>query len=162
MDYLKKLRRDEAEALSHIEKVKVLKAGAAMVKPVFLRPDDTADAILNKLKREDTNVCIVVDDERRFLGEISVEDIIRLFLHQVKNEPVTKILNVGYRRGFLYKKAENLMKKHKHSVKTGTPINRVIELVHKTGFDYIPVLDNDKKVLGVVTPSSVLALLQKH
>lgn len=36
------------------------------------------------------------------------------------------------------------------------PINKVINLVHKEGFNYLPVVDKDKKVLGVITPSSVI------
>ena len=73
------------------------------------------------------------------MGEISDEDLIRLFLYQVKYEPITEILNIGYKREFLYKKAEGLVNKHKSTVDLDTPINKVIELVYKEGFQYIPV-----------------------
>ena len=75
-------------------------------------------------------------------------------------EPLTKILNVGYKRKFLYKKAKELVNKHKSTVNLDTHINKVIELVYKEGFHYIPVLDKNKKVMGVVTPSSILDLLE--
>ncbi len=132
-----------------------------MIKPVFVYQDDDANKIIKKLKRENTNVCIVVTKDKRFVGEISDEDLIKLFLHQVKYEPLTKILNAGYRRGFLYKKAKELINKHKSTVNIDTPINKVIELVYKEGFHYITVLDKNKKVIGVVTPSSLIDLLQK-
>ncbi|MFH1788047.1 MAG: CBS domain-containing protein [Candidatus Altiarchaeota archaeon] len=161
-DDLKKLRKTDALVISEIEKVRRLTARDAMVKPVFAYQDEDSDKIIKKLKREDTNVCIVVTRDKRFVGEISIEDLITLFLHQVRYEPLTKILNVGYRRGFMYKTAEELINKHKSTVELDTPINKVIELVYKEGFQYIPVLDGKEKVVGVVTPSSLLNLLEAY
>ncbi|HHQ45569.1 MAG TPA: CBS domain-containing protein [Candidatus Altiarchaeales archaeon] len=137
-----------------------LTAKDAMIKPVFVYEDDGADKIIRKLKREDTNVCIVVTREKKFVGEINVNDLIRLFLHQVKYEPLTKVLGIGYRREFLYDRAGDLMNKHKSTVNLETPINKVIELSYKEGFNYIPVLDKKERVVGVVTPSSILDLLE--
>ena len=117
---------------------------------------------MNKLKKEYTNVCIVVTRNKRFIGEISNEDLIRLFLYQVRNEPLTKVLDIGYRKEFIYKKAKELINKHKSTVDHNTPINKVIELVYKENFHYIPVLDKNKKVISVATPSSILNLLRHY
>jgi osmoprotectant transport system ATP-binding protein len=76
------------------------------------------------------------------------------------NEPLTEVLQTGYRREFVHKRAGQLINKHKSTITQDTPINKVINLIHKEGFQYLPVLDKDKKVVGVVTPSSVLDLLQ--
>jgi osmoprotectant transport system ATP-binding protein len=127
---------------------------------VLVYEDDTGDEILKKLKKEETNVCIVVTKDKKFVGEISDEDLIRLFRIQVMNEPLTEVLQTGYRREFVHKRAVQLINKHKSTITQDTPINKVIELIHKEKFQYLPVLDKDKKVLGVVTPSSVLDLLQ--
>lgn len=156
----KKLREEGAITISETENIRKLTAKDAMIKPVFVYQDDDADKIIKKLKREYTNVCIVVTKDKRFVGEISDEDLIKLFLHQVRYEPLTKILNVGYKREFLYKKAKELINKHKSTVSIDTPINKVIGLVYKEGFHYIPVLGTNKKVIGVVTPSSILDLLE--
>ena len=165
-DAIKELREEQSESLLGLEEeenIKTVKiAKDAMIRPVFLYPDDDAERIMKKLKREDTNVCIVVTNDKKFLGEIGDEDLIKLFLHQVKYEPLVQILNIGYRREFLYKKAKELINKHKSTVNFDTPINKVIELVYKEGFQYIPVLDKNKKVIGVVTPSSLINLLQKY
>ena len=158
----KKPRGEESIAISETEDIKKLTAKDAMIKPILLYPDDDANKIIKKLKREDTNVCIVVTKDKRFLGEISDEDIIKLFLHQVKYEPLAQMLNLGYRREFLYKKAKELINKHKSTANIDTPINKVIELMSKGGFQYIPVLDKKKKVIGVVTPSSLIDLLQEY
>ena len=162
IDTFKKLRKEEATFISETEDIRRLTAKDAMIKPVFLYPDDDTNKIIKKLKREDTNVCIVITKKKGFVGEISNEDLIKLFLHQVRYEPLTKILNVGYKREFLYKKAKELINKHKSSVNLDTPINKVIGLMYKEGFHYIPVLDKNKKVIGVVTPSSILDLLQDY
>ncbi|MBU0762964.1 MAG: CBS domain-containing protein [Candidatus Altiarchaeota archaeon] len=161
-DYLKKMRECEAMGILESMNIKKLTAKDAMIKPVFVYSDDGADKILKKLKREDTNVCIVVTKDKKFVGEISDEDLIKLFLHQVKYEPITKLLGIGYRRAFLYKTADELTNKHKSTVNRDTPINKVIKLVHAEGFQYIPVLNKDRKVIGVVTPSSLLDLLEKN
>ena len=159
---IKKLREEEAITISKTEDIRKLNAKDAIIKPVFVHQDDDANKIIKQLKKEDTNVCIVVTKDKRFVGEISDEDLIKLFLHQVRYEPLTKILNIGYKREFLYKKAKELINKHKSTVSIDTPINKVIELVYKEGFHYIPVLDKNKKVIGVVTPSSILNLLQNY
>jgi len=165
-NFIKGLRREQSEdcfggdeeARQKTDK----RAKDAMVKPVYLYPDDDAERIMKKLKREDTNVCIVITKEKKFVGEIGVEDLMKLFLHQVKYEPLVQILNIGYRREFLYKPAKKLINKHKSTVKLNDPINKVIKLIYKEGFNYIPVLDENKKVVGVVTPSSLINFLQNE
>jgi CBS-domain-containing membrane protein len=156
------LREDQAELLSHQYEIKRLCAKDAMIRPVFLFPDDSSGTILKKLKKENINACIVVTKERRFIGEISDNDIIKLFLQQIRFEPLAKILNRGYRREFIYKKAKDLANKHKSFAKLDTPINKVIHLVHKRGFEYVPVLDSKGRVAGVVTPSSLINLLKDY
>ncbi|MEA3513920.1 MAG: CBS domain-containing protein [Nanoarchaeota archaeon] len=159
-DQINKIKEEEAITIYESENIRKLTAKDAMIKPVFIYQDDDSDRIVKKLKKENINVCIVVTSDKRFIGEISNEDLIRLFLHQVKNEPLTKILNIGYKREFRYKKAQELINKHRSTVNPDTPINKVIELVYKEGFHYIPVLDKNKRVIGVVTPSSILNLLE--
>lgn len=162
--FFKKTKK-QSEDILKFDKEKSFKkkiAKDAMIKPVFLYPKDTSETIIKKLKKENTNVCIVVTKEKKFLGEISVEDLIKLFLHQVKYEPLVKTFNTGYKREFLYKNAKQMINKHKSHVHEKEPINKVIELMYKEGFNYIPVIGKNKKVVGVVTPSSLINLLQKE
>jgi len=162
----KELREEQSADLLGLEEdenIKTVKiAKDAMIKPVFLYQDDDVERIIKKLKREDTNVCIVVTNDKRFIGEIGDEDLIKLFLHQVKYEPLVQILNIGYKREFLYKPAKKLINKHKSTVKLHDPINKVIKLIYKEGFNYIPVLDDNKRVVGVITPSSLINFLRNE
>lgn len=156
------LRKEQAEALLIEKDIKMLTAKDAMIKPILLHPDDDVEKILRKLKKEHINACIVVTKDKKFVGEICDNDIIKLFLQQVKYEPLVKTLNRGYRREFLYKKAKEMINNHKSFVRRDTPINKVIKLIWKEGFDYIPVLDSNDRVIGVVTPSSVINLLKDY
>jgi predicted transcriptional regulator len=156
------LRKEQADTLPMEEGIKLLSAKDAMIKPILLYPDDDVEKILKKLKKEHINACIVVTKDKKFVGEICDNDIIKLFLQQVKYEPLVKILNRGYRREFLYKKAKEMINNHKSFVRRESPINKVIRLIWKEGFDYIPVLDSNDKVIGVVTPSSVINLLKDY
>ncbi|MDK2850122.1 MAG: hypothetical protein PWR32_789 [Candidatus Woesearchaeota archaeon] len=144
------------------ENILKLVAKDAMIKPILIYEDDDSEKILKKLKREDINACIVVDKDKRLIGEISDNDIIKLFLHQVKYEPLVQLLNRGYRRNFLYKKAKDIVSKKKVFVRKETPINEVIEVVFKNEFQYVPVLNDNDEVVGVITPSSLINLLKKY
>ncbi|MFH1589881.1 MAG: CBS domain-containing protein [archaeon] len=156
------LRTKQAEILSENIKVRKLTAEDAMIKPVLLYPDDDVQTILKKLKKESINDCIVVNKNKTFLGEISNEDINKLFLDQIKKEPLVQKLNRGYKREFNYKSAKDLMNKHKSTAKLNTPINKIIELLCKECFHYIPITDDDEQVIGVVTPSSIINLLKDY
>lgn len=157
---VKELREEQAEYFVDTEEIPKYYAKNVMIRPVFLNKEDETETILKKLRKESINECIVIDDKGRFFGEVNDEDIIKLFLHQVKVEPLVQILNVGYRREFLYLKAKDLVNKHKNTVTLNTPLNKVIKLVYKEGSNYLPVVDKDKKVLGVITPSSVINFLR--
>ncbi|MBU0666039.1 MAG: CBS domain-containing protein [Nanoarchaeota archaeon] len=156
------LREKQIAIFSDEIKVKRLFAKDAMMKPVFLYPDDNVKIILKKLKKESINECIVISRDKKFLGEISDEDINKLFLEQVKQEPLVKTLNTGYRREFNYKSARELMNEHKSTATLDTPINELIELICQEGFHHIPIIDDNERVIGVVTPSSIINLLKDY
>jgi len=161
-DYIRGLREEWARAVSKTRLANKLVARDAMIEPVFLLPEDNGRDIVKKLKAEETNVCIVITKEGKFLGEISDQDLIILLLAQVEYEPLTRILNIGYMRELAKMKAKDLVNKHRTTVSLDTPINKVIGLAYKEGFHYIPVLDKNRKVRGVVTPSSLLDLLEEY
>ncbi len=157
---LQKLRDEQADFLDATENLPKLTAKDALIKPVFLYPEDNVKTILRKLRREDVNVCVVVNRDRSFVGKIGDDDIIRLFLQQVMDEQLTRQLDVGYSRTFMYHKAGELVNRHKTTITSDTPINKVIEIIFREDFQYIPVIDRNGRVIGVVTPSSLIDLLQ--
>lgn len=156
------LRKKQAELIENQIHHKKITAKDATIKAVILYEDDEINTIIKKLKKEDTNFVIVVDKEDRFLGEISVEKLIKLIAHKSLDEPLVKILDVGYHRGINFTTAKDHLSKHENIVKLDTPIINVLELVDKEGFNYIPVLNDNGKIKGIITPSSLLNLLSKH
>jgi len=155
-------RKKQVETLAEGLETKKLVAKDAMIKPVLVRDIADIPRVLKILKKEHINACVVVTKEKKYVGLISDNQIINLFLHQVKYEPLVQTLGRGYRREFLYNNAGELCKKQKSTVKTDDPINKTIELIHKEKFDYIPVLNKKDKVVGVITPSSIINLLKDH
>lgn len=75
---------------------------------------------------------------------------------------MSKILNRGYKREFIHKNAKEIANKHKITANLNTPINKIIELIDNKNSEYVPVLNNENKVIGVITPSSLINLLQKY
>ncbi len=159
---LKKLFVADIKYMSNMQLVEKLTAKDAMIKPVFLQQDDNIDTILQKLKRENTYTCIVINKKKEFVWEISVEDIIKLFLQQLNKLPLIQYLNRWYKTWIFYKTAIQLIKKHKNFVKEDANINKVIKLIYKVWFNYIPVINSQKQVLWVITPSSLINLLKDY
>lgn len=147
---------------ANLNEIKTLRAKDVMIKPIVIKFNERSDVILKKLKREDINFCVVVDNNKKFLGTISDGDIIRLFLNQVRFEPLVKILNMGYNREFIYKNASEISKNKNLYINVDTPINDIIKLIYKKNFSYLPVLNKRKNVVGVVTTSSIIEILKKY
>ena len=156
------LRKEQAISFADELFIRTLRAKDAMIKPFFLYSEEPADVVLKKLRKEHVNSCVVVTKEKKFVGKIGDNDIIRLFLQQVRYEPIVKELHRGYRREFIYKTAKDMINKNKLIAKVDTPINEVIEMIFKEDFEYLPIIDSKEKVVGVITPSSLIGLLKDY
>lgn len=159
---LKDLREREAIYFSKECDVEKITAKDVMKKPVILHSNDGNDKVLNKLKKENTSVCVIVDENEKYEGMINEKDIMKLFFLQVKSDPFVKLLNRGYRKSFIHKIASKMINKNSSKVTLDTPINEIIKLMNKKDYENIPVLDNNDKVLGIITPSSIINLLRNH
>lgn len=102
---LRKWETEDMKTIAHLGAIDQLTAKDAMIAPVFLQETDDISTILRNLRHEDTSACIVINKDNAFVGEISVEDIIKLFVEQLNTEPMIKYLTRGYKKGFLYKNA---------------------------------------------------------
>lgn len=153
---------EDMKTIAHLGAIDQLIVKDAMIAPVFLQETDDITTILKKLRHEDVSACIVISKRNTFVGEISVEDIIKLFVQQLQTEPMIKYLTRGYKKWLLYKNAWELCKRHKYIVHEDTNINTVIRHIYNPSFMYIPVVDAQKKVVGIVTPNSLINLLKDH
>ncbi len=161
MDF-KKLRAEQVEFIEEKFPHKKLLVKDAMIKPILLHADDEIEIIIKKLKKENHNYCIVIDDKNNFLGEISIEKLIKLIAHTSLNEPLVKFLDLGFKKGINFTTAKDHLVKHKNFVLKNDSIIEVLKLIDKKKSNYVPVLNEKKEVIGIVTPSSLLNLLSKH
>lgn len=143
-------------------KIPRLYAKDAMIKPLYFFADDPIQKVLDKLKREDLNVCIVVDKDKKFLGEIADEDLIKIMAYSALNEPITRILDRAYNKGFAGVKAGTLARRHKNIAREDTPINEVLKKIYENSEQSIIVVNQDNKVAGIITLSSLLRLLIRY
>jgi predicted transcriptional regulator len=127
-----------------------------MIKPIFLSLNDDIDQILWKLQSENINYCVVVDDKQHFIGEISDDILLKIIAHTSINEPLVKILDIWYRRGINFTHSKDYVKRHKNIVEEHTPIFDIMQLIDKKNIQFIPVINWQKQVVWVITPSSIL------
>lgn len=130
-----------------------------MIKPIFLFLDDDIDQVLWKLQSESINYCVVVDQNYHFIGEISDDILLKIIAHTSINEPLVKILDIWYRRWINFTHTKDYVKKHKNIVEEQTPIYEIMKLIDKKHIQFIPVIDEEKKVIWLITPSSILRFI---
>jgi len=130
-----------------------------MVRPTFFYENDSIEKVVKKLKREDCDICIVIDANKHFLGEIKDEHLVKIMADNAINFPLTKMLNVCYMRGFSWNTAKDIAQKSNNIVSEKTPINKILEIIYKKKHQNIIVLNKEKKVTGVITLSSILRFL---
>jgi len=159
---IKRLREEQAEYLDEQFSHKKLTAKDAMIKPIFLHRDDEIQIIIKKLQDEEHNYCIVVDEQKHFVGEISVDKLIKLIAHTSLKEPLVEILDIGFKRGINFTTAKDHLVKHKNFVYEYDSILEVLKIVDNNKSNYVPVLNDSQEVVGIVSPSSLLNLLSKY
>lgn len=134
----------------------------AIIKPVFLYPDDDIKTVKKKLQKKDNNICIVINKNKKFLGEVHEQDLLKLFIPQdmLDEQDIIDTLGVGYDKNFFAKRAKDLMKKHPFTISLDANIKDIIFLMFKQQIQYLPVIDKKEKVIGVITLDSLLNALE--
>jgi len=153
---------EQATGICLVSNIPKLYAKDAMIRPLFFYESDPVGKVLDKLKREDQNVCIVVDRGKRFRGEIEDLDILRIMAHTALNEPITRLLDRAYNKGLAGLKAGDLARYHRNTVTEDTPINMVLKRIYRNSDNSIVVLRKDRTVAGIITQSSLLRLLNRY
>lgn len=157
---IKKMVRKQINSIKGIADIPKLYARDAMIKPIYFFENDHVMMVVKKLKREEYNVCIVVDKNKRLVGEIRDEDLIMIMANTALKEPIPQILNHGYKRDIIFETAGSLAKNNRNTVFETDPINGVLKKAYKC--KNLIVLNKNKEAIGVITPSSLLKLLSEH
>ncbi|ABV34189.1 MULTISPECIES: CBS domain-containing protein [Pseudothermotoga] len=112
---------------------------------ISVKPDRTLRQVKEILRIKRISGLPVVDSERKLIGIVSIEDII-------------KALEGGY----VDDTVEERMTKNVVSIQSNSTLKDVIEVFEKWPYGRFPVVDSENKLVGIVTKNDVMmALLTK-
>ncbi len=126
----------------------------------FLRvsPKDSLGVLIQSLKEEETSA-VVVDEEEKLLGFVTVKDILRFF------EPPRgySIVGVGLLKRFSLNRAskvEDIMVKKPITIGVEDDLGRAIKLMLETGKHHLPVVDEENRVHGLLEVKDIIRLIR--
>jgi len=113
--------------------------------------NETLFEISKKLSEHKISGLPVLDDSGKIVGVISQTDIIKL-LKKYKEKELKKLV------------AKDILKRRKKLkvASLNTPIKRLIKLMAKYDVSRIPIIDKNKKVIGIVSKSDIINLISKE
>ncbi|WP_297510778.1 CBS domain-containing protein [Thermococcus sp.] len=126
----------------------------------FLRvsPSDSLSVLIQSLRGEETSA-VVVDEEGRLLGFITMKDILRFF------EPPKRYTVVGVNLLKKYSinrasRVEDIMVRRPITIGIDDDLGRAIKLMLETGKHHLPVVDDENKVHGILEVKDIIRLIR--
>lgn len=104
--------------------------------PVVAAPDRGAAEAMALMKRKGVDTVLVVDGENRLMGVVTVEKL---------SQRHREAQNIG-----------ELVDTDMPSVKAGSPARKAFDLLIRKKLDYLPVVDDNRRLLGLVTRTSMV------
>ena len=144
---LKNANSDTRQAINHLLKYPEDSAGSNMtVEFVDLRPTMTIREAIRRIRqigidKETINTCYVIDEQRHLLGTVSSRQLLL-------NESGTLISDIMN---------ENYIK-----VQTLEDQEEVAHTFQKYDLNVIPVVDNEERLVGIITVDDVVDILQEE
>ncbi len=144
-----------------------MKAKEIMNKDVItVSPEDTVTNLVKLMLDKSISGVPVVDEEQRILGIVSETDLIypEKSLHLPAFIPILDsfVFIEGFRetekeiRKMSAYKVEDVMTKDVITINEDQDIQDVVNLMIDKRINRIPVIDKDKKVIGIITRSNIL------
>lgn len=125
---------------------KVLTAADLMTSEVFSLPDAaTIEQASTALRQAGHDTACIINDEGSLIGLVSRLDLSKGMDHQLGHAPAISVMT------------------HKVvSVVSDTPLSEVRRIVVQRGVGTIPVLDDDEKLVGIISRSDLLREMYHH
>jgi acetoin utilization protein AcuB len=121
------------------------------------KADDSVEKILLMWQKTKKRVYVVTDENDKAEGIITLydvlEEIVPYFLKIDKSLNFfssNELINREKFKKLKTKKAKDLMTKNPITVNVNDDLMKVITLMYSYNFDYLPVVDENKKVIGIV------------
>ena len=107
-----------------------------------LNETDTISDASEVMKLEKSRHIPIVDKDYRLVGLVTYRDLIGALARKMENFPISSI-----------------MRKEVKAVEPDTPLKGAIEIMIINKYGCLPVVDNDRKLLGIVTEIDLLKIL---
>jgi CBS domain-containing protein len=139
--------------------------------PPTVRPDSPVEEVVRTLRDHELPGVPVVDDEGKVVGIVTESDLvlpddegdlhiphyINLFGGTIFLEPLSRFED-RLRKAFA-SKAGDMMTRDPDVVRPDTTVQEAARLIHESGHNRLPVVDEDGRLVGVVTRVDVLGAL---
>jgi CBS domain-containing protein len=139
--------------------------------PVTVRPETPVEDVVSTLKQHELHGVPVVDDDGHLVGIVTEADLvlpdeegdlhiphyIELFGGTIFLEPLSRFED-RLRKAFAAK-ASDMMTRDPDTVSPDTSVQEAARLIHDRGHNRLPVVDDDGRLVGVVTRVDVLGAL---
>ncbi|MEM1634378.1 MAG: CBS domain-containing protein [Candidatus Aenigmatarchaeota archaeon] len=118
---------------------------------IFANLDESLYEISKKLSSHNISGLPILDEQGKIVGIISQTDIIK-FLEKFGEEKLKEL------------KAKDIIKRRKKLVvaKPTTSLKALLKLMIKYDVSRIPIVDENRKVIGIVSKSDIIKLLATH
>jgi CBS domain-containing protein len=154
----------------------MIKASEIMNTQVYsIKPDNTIKEAVDLLAGKKISGLPVVDKENKIIGILTEKDIVEFSsdLHIIPLissttwiSPHTDISKISLsRKGFdmIYQeKVQNVMTKKVVTVTIVSSWDEIVKLMKNSKINHLPVLDDNKKLCGIITRTDLLNYLAEH
>jgi len=139
-----------------------MKIKDVMLKPVFISPDATKKDLFRVVKKNpQTDLFIIADKKRKFLGDLHINDLFLMFLPDDRYEDIGVELAFDIERKFFAKNAKELMRKHDFNCKPEDDLLNTALILGGLEVNEMPVINDNEQVVGVVTERLLIRYLKK-
>jgi len=114
-------------------------------KPFTVTFSDNTKKVIDLMVRNEIGSAIVVNNENIPVNILTKSDIIRLILHNYTDLSILEAIKV------LEKDSTDLI-----TIRESTPISECIKLFVSKNIKHLPVVDRDKKLIGIISATDIL------
>lgn len=138
------------------------KVGDVMTTPVVTAtPQDSFKDLVEKLRRHRISAVPVVDAEGRVLGVVSEADLILKEENAAPPMPSLKPAVIDVDGKIAGLTADEVMTAPAMTVVQSTPVAKVAREMHRHGVNRFPVVDDNNKLVGIISRHDVLQIFDR-
>ena len=125
---------------------------------LILHPEDSISKLVQNLRDEESSA-VVVDNEGRLMGFITMKDLLHFF------EPPRRysIAGIGLLRKYSISHAsrvEDIMVRRPVTIHVDENLGRAIKVMIETGKHHLPVIDDENRVHGILEVKDIIRLIR--